>query len=579
MFTSIMKYVKIKSVFTKLIIIELIAGLFAINTTAQETALPVNSHNNDATPAGCTVFTISKGGVVFFGGNDDYINPDSYYWVDPGDSANYGVIWIGEPDNVQQGVNQKGLAYDANGLPKVDVNPHAERIPVSGGYSAYPVQIMHECSTVKEVINWINLHQWHSYMHDQMQFADATGDAVIISAGKDGEIVFTRKPSGDGFLVSTNFNVANTANSYGYPCWRYEKAQELLGQMLDKKETLTANDATNVLDAVHVEKGSSWTIESLVADLVKGEVYLYYFYQYDRPVVLNVKDELLNPRKAGPLSALFPDDVKQEAGRRYNIGMETIRTNRIVGISWSAIILISLILFFASLSDSKKGFRFWLPAVFILGPLALIVKYLNAGDRKTAYWRRALLEAVGNLMPVIVTYTVSMVVLTLVAISHGAGWQLQIAVIFGVPLFAGWLIFHGPFLASVSQKNFGQFLLRRLPQVLISTSLGLAGIFPGAMFLVNKSLAMSQLIPLSPWIVMTWWAIIVLNSMVGGFLIFLYEYWAVRREFQAWNILAGNEGEIITPSWRKLWWRILLSFVVLLLGLIAGVMLQKLLAG
>lgn len=33
--------------------------------------------------AGCTVFTVSKGDQIYFGGNDGYINPDSYYWVDP----------------------------------------------------------------------------------------------------------------------------------------------------------------------------------------------------------------------------------------------------------------------------------------------------------------------------------------------------------------------------------------------------------------------------------------------------------------------------------------------------------------
>ena len=79
-------------------------------------------------PSGCSVITISKGDSVFFGGNDDYINPDQYYWVEPGDSSRYGVIWIGTPDNPQQGVNEKGLAYDANGLPRFEVNPHTERI-------------------------------------------------------------------------------------------------------------------------------------------------------------------------------------------------------------------------------------------------------------------------------------------------------------------------------------------------------------------------------------------------------------------------------------------------------------------
>jgi len=103
--------------------------------------------------AGCTVITISKGDSVFFCGNDDFINPDSYYWVEPGDSSRYGVIWIGKTDDPQQGVNEKGLAYDSNGLPRVDVNPHSERIPVAGEYyHHYCMQIMHECSTVEEVI-------------------------------------------------------------------------------------------------------------------------------------------------------------------------------------------------------------------------------------------------------------------------------------------------------------------------------------------------------------------------------------------------------------------------------------------
>jgi formate hydrogenlyase subunit 3/multisubunit Na+/H+ antiporter MnhD subunit len=78
---------------------------------------------------------------------------------------------------------------------------------------------------------------------------------------------------------------------------------------------------------------------------------------------------------------------------------------------------------------------------------------------------------------------------------------------------------------------------------------------------------------------MTWWAITVLGALAGGILIFLYEHWAVKRGFQAWSILEGNEEQVNTPSWRKLWWWILLSFVVLFIGLIAGVTLNKMLAG
>jgi hypothetical protein len=74
---------------------------------------------------------------------------------------------------------------------------------------------------------------------------------------------------------------------------------------------------------------------------------------------------------------------------------------------------------------------------------------------------------------------------------------------------------------------------------------------------------------------MTWWAITVAGSMIGGLFIFIYELWAVKRGYQAWNVFAGNEGEITTPGWGRVWWWIIISILILLAGLIIGVMLLK----
>jgi hypothetical protein len=532
------------------------------------------SADNRIIPSGCTVITISKGENVFFGGNDDYINSDSYYWVQPGDSSRYGVIWIGTPDNPQQGVNEKGLAYDANGLPRFEVNPHIERLPVSGEYyHNYVMQIMHECSTVTEVIEWVNKHQRFPYMHDQLHFADKTGDAVIISAGKSGEMVFTRKTPGEGFLVSTNFNVANPSNGFVYPCWRYDKANELLGQLIDKEEPLNFNDVTKVMDAVHQE-GASWTIETLVADLTNGIIYLYYFYQYENSVIINVKDELANPREAGPLSKLFPEDIQHEAARRYLQMTKTIRINNIVGKSWSALIVISMVLLFI-LPSRNKGLRFWIPEVIVLGPIALLTKFITLNSGKKPIWRNVLIETVGNLVPVVITYLATLIILILKMISGGVSEQQQGLLMLCLPLLSSWIIFHSPLLALAGKMNFVKFLFQRLPQVLVTTFLALAGIFPVAMVLTNKTLAMSQIKPLSPWIVMTWLAIIVAGSLIGGLFIFLYELWAIKRGYVAWNVFAGNEGEVKTPGWSKIWWWILVSIVLLFIGLIAGVTLLR----
>jgi len=563
----------------KILFLQLITFTFLSVTLSGQDINPASqSDNNKTIPSGCSVITISKGDRVFFAGNDDFINPDQYYWVEPGDSTKYGVIWIGKPDDPQQGINEKGLAYDANGLPRFEVNPHSERLPVSGEYyHHYLMQIMHECSTVTEVIEWANRHQRFQYMHDQMHFADKTGDAVIISAGKNGEMVFTRKQPGDGFLVSTNFNVANPANAYTYPCWRFDKANKMLGQLINREGSLNFNDITGVMDAIHQES-SSWTIETLVADLVNGVIYLYYFYQFDDPVIINVKEEFANPREAGPLSNLFPEDVQLEAANRYRQVTKSIRINNVAGRSWSALIIFSMILLFI-IPPRNKGLRFWIPAVLVLGPFALLIKLLVVNSGKTSIWRSAVIETVGNLIPVIISYLVALVVMILKTVSGGISQQQQALLLLCLPLLSSWIIFQSPLLALTGKKNFFLFLFQRLPQVLVTTFLLMGGIFPVSMVLVNRTIAMSQLIPLSPWIVMTWWAITVLGALAGGLFTFLYEYWAVKRGYQAWNVLAGNEGDVITPGWSKLWWWVIISVLVIFAGLIVGVIMLKAMTG
>jgi len=533
-------------------------------------AQPSSDQSCSEKPAsGCTVFTVSKGEQVFFGGNDDYINPDSYYWVDPGSDTDYGVIWIGTPDNVQQGVNEKGLAYDANGLPRVDTNPHPERDPVSGGYSAYPIHILHECATVNEVIEWVNKHQWHAYMHDQMQFADATGDGVIISAGTDGEVVFTRKPSGDGILVSTNFNVANPNNGFGYPCQRYDTATRRLDQLVSQEGKLTAQDATAVLDAVHVEGGTSWTLESLVADLTNGKVYLYYFHQYDKPVVLNVVDEIANPRAPGALSKLFPEEVRQEATRRYQQSLSNQGRCSQIGKVWISLVLASLVLLIVFSFKNRRGWIFWLPVMFILGPLGVLVWLIAGRKQKASFWQAALVEAAGDVTPIVPAFMVMLTVFIFYPAAQSSG-PLQILFIFILPLLIGLFLFQGPLLALAARRGYLRTLGQRLLPAWVAGNLGMGGIFSLAMPLINKITNTCAIMPLSPWTVVSLWTMVTIGACVAMLLLLLYEGWTVHRGFRAWSILAFSTGEVTTPSWRKLWWWFLLSFAVPFGGVIAS---------
>ena len=538
-----------------LIVANLLLGLFiALLAFSGQKTLPPQ-------PSGCSVFTVSKGDQVFFGGNDDYITTDNYFWVDPGPAQYYGAIWIGEVGNVQQGVNEKGLAYDANGLPRVDVNPHLERQFVADNYTAYPLLILRECATVKEVIHWVNSHQWHSYMHDQMHFADATGDAVIISADPDGEVAFTRKPEGDSFLVSTNFNVANPSNGFGYPCWRYDKATELLDQMINGDEKINAQGAAAVLDAVHVEQSSSWTVGSMVADLTNGIVYLYYFHQFDSPVIINVEEEIANPRPGMAMSELFPEEVQREAMRRY----ETIQSHRnfyaLFGKIWLVLVPVSLLVFLLCTFRNRKGWTFWIPSVIIIGPIGLVIWLIAGRKQEFKLWQTILVESVGDVTACVIGFFVVLLGL----MQYPMEQSLQLLFLISIPFLIGWLFYQSLLLNFVSKKGYFHTLIQRLPHSLIVTNLGVAGIFPSMLTIAN----MSAQIPLPPWIIIAWWGFTAVCAIISILLLSVFHLWTVKQGFQAWTILAEKDEEMSSGRWKKLWWWIPVSLVALIASLLA----------
>ena len=532
----------------------------------QDCAIPRSG--SDQAPRGCTIFTVSHGDQVFFGGNGDWINFDSnYYWVDPGSTNDYGAIYFGVPDNVQQGFNEKGLAYDSNGLPLAPVNPHHERKPVYGSYASYPIQILRACATVEEVIGWVQTHQWHEAMHDQLHFADATGDAVVISAGPDGEVAFTRKPAGDGFLVSTNFNLANPMNG-SYPCWRYTRAEELLKD-IDNGDDLTAGRAVSILDAVHVESVTVWTVMSVVGDLPRGLVYVYLFHQFDAPIILNVADEIASAPEPGPLRDIFPPETVSRADQVHQRLMARSARCDAAGLTWLGLVAVSLAVLLLLVRPARRGLIVWVSVVAVLGPAGLLVWLITARGHRTS----TLLEDVGDLPP----YVVGMVAALLAAVfvpGISQNTLLQLLAFYGLPLTIGLFLYQAPLLACATRSGYVRTVLCRLPAVLVSTNLALAGLFAISLPLIKLHL---NYCGFSTVTFLPWWATVVLGALAGGLLLYAYHAWAIRRGFVAWSALLrgtdeGSDGTpvIFSPSWRRLWLWLLLSFVALIAGIALG---------
>jgi hypothetical protein len=207
------------------------------------------------------------------------------------------------------GMNEKGLAFGSSGLPETPINSHPERLYSNSSENFY-LKILRECSSVTCVIEMVENADLES-MKGQYHFADKTGNAVVISAGKNGELAFTKKDGGDGYLVSTNFNLANPDHGR-YPCWRYDTATH----MLEEKHTFTLDYFISILDAIHIEGKSANTIFSYVFDLRTGDVYIYYFHQFEEFYKTNVPNELADSHYGNhgvPLPDLFSQETKDLA--------------------------------------------------------------------------------------------------------------------------------------------------------------------------------------------------------------------------------------------------------------------------
>jgi len=270
-------------------------------------------------PGSCAIFSVAKGGSVFFGNNEDWRNPLTYIWVEPAGDGKYGVLCVGFDDlGPQGGINEKGLAFDGNALPSIPIKTYPERSQPSE--AIVNKIILRKCATVEEAISLAGSYDWGTIYSGkfagQYLLADATGDACVLGFGADGELAVTRKPKGDGFIVSTNFNRAFPENRYyTYPCGRYETATRMLDELV-KESDLTVEALASVLDAVHQEGLRDSTLYSNIFDLKNGIAYFYDRHRYDRVAKLDVAETIKNKQPPRRIKDLFLQEKLNE--ERHN---------------------------------------------------------------------------------------------------------------------------------------------------------------------------------------------------------------------------------------------------------------------
>ena len=199
---------------------------------------------------GCSIFMASLDGQVLLGSNIDDGNPNTYYEIVPASEPHdYGFVTLGF-NQPQGGLNEAGLAFDTNAVSPAPLNPEPDLPSHPEGPIGIVTEILRTTATVEEALEVARRYSWGEELRNQWFFADASGDALVISAGADGELAFTRKPPGDGYLISTNINRAREGFIRG--CWRYRTIDRMLKALLDLGE-ISTDAIAEILDAAHQE--------------------------------------------------------------------------------------------------------------------------------------------------------------------------------------------------------------------------------------------------------------------------------------------------------------------------------------
>ena len=529
---------------------------------------------SDSVPESCTIFTCSYGDTVLFANNEDWFNPNTYYWVVPSSGEDYGVVYFGF-DNFwpQGGINEKGLAFDVNALPKAVLNPHPE-LP-RAKYRFY--KVLMKCSTVEEVIDVAKHYSWGSSWRAQMHLADATGAAVVISAGPDGEIAFTRKEKGNGYLISTNFNRANPENGR-YPCWRYDTTAGLLKEIRGEDD-LTPDHFRSILDAVHQKGPSVNTVYSNVFDLKHGIIYLYHWHQFDEVVKLTVAEELARAPTPTRIGDLFSQETVDKASKEYLAYQKKITAWKNATWAWLVLAAGSLVVLFWDLLQGTQapwGIRlFWVVAVALLGPFGLVA-YLTSYRRPVRSpelqaavisWRRALGATVFGVTGYAIGITLAFLTLYFIlSFSESSPWSIA-ARFYGLPLIVALLMFHAPLVAFLEGNRYWPAVRRVFLTEVISLNFALVGMLPVAGILMDR--CERHLGMRGPGSVL-FWGVVVLGTLAGSLTVYPFNAWMARRGFSWWPVqsFAGREiereqGAVALPSLRHAWGALLLSCALL----------------
>jgi tetratricopeptide (TPR) repeat protein len=250
-----------------------------------------------------------KDGRVLVGYNEDWYRSNSKYWFEhPSRKEKYGAVFFGfegEFKIAQGGVNEKGLFFDGNAIPKQTLHDSVKQ-----GKKAAPVQVfknvLKHCATVDEALIFLQQYYVPFIKSVQIILADAQGSYAVIDLNG----VVEKGTLSEGYKIITNFR----ATDQNHFCYRYD----LTSSILEKEFYNNVHEFENILFTVR-QTFPGASVYSTISELSSQKINLYYNHQFKNKIEIDLKKSLAEGNKGEiALESLFPKRMITELIEVWN---------------------------------------------------------------------------------------------------------------------------------------------------------------------------------------------------------------------------------------------------------------------
>jgi len=264
----------------------------------------------------CSMYKVTHKGKTVVGCNEDAWRTTSSIWFkNATKKGEFGIAFTGSRivsdgrTAPQSGMNMAGLSFSrlAAYYPKQE-NPFKDRKKVKNEVD-YLSGILHQCSSIEEVKNFINSYDHSYFFEDVFIYIDSSGKYLVVEP-------YHLIEGDDPNYVLSNFCPSITTSESARNIERYRNGTDFLKY---HNPNSSPNFFRELSDTMHVcrERNGDGTLLTSIWDTKEKTVTLYFYHDFEKSVLFDLKDELAKGDHSLNAPDLFPQNPEFEQLKAY----------------------------------------------------------------------------------------------------------------------------------------------------------------------------------------------------------------------------------------------------------------------